>query len=504
MKKTWTNWAAQRGLIDPCKGEHTCASHSRVGSTLSILFLKFSQLRLSDINQLVLKSNSFQLLSFKAPTKPSSVVLARKEQKKVVEVLLEEEEEEDVKKVVVVEEIKEAQEQNKEKEHGQKKIITSVVIEKVDENNEEVMENESTQKELVSKDLDISPLDPDTETCEEKIAADTAVALKSIEVQFANSPDKSSEEKICTDEKIGEEERCQAESLISGEVSEDNGEVRREEDQGKVGGSSEKKTSTDNAKEPEGCDDCEDVIAEEKIYIATEEESSGGGCRQEACLVHHQPEIVTDAEETCVGKNLSSDNKDSVPREIAEEIVDNAFDSGSSTNTTDPEPSKHGEDFPLEENPGWDEEETWEDYDSEFDLEDCRQGRIPAYVEFEIGVWSSALWTSDMKWEKPAVEVEVEEVDGWGVPFDGELTNTSSFNGTWSSGSSSGDEGARKDTFDESDFCDSPVNSVDDSVSTDEGIVASDDEGSENLAVGEKKKKVIVDETSPGVVINAV
>ena len=470
-----------------------------------MLFLKLSQLRLSDINQLVLKSNSFQLLSFKAPTKPSSVVLARKEQKKVVEVLLEEEEEEDVKKVVVVEEIKEAQEQNKEKEHGQKMIITSVVIEKVDENNEEVMENESTQKELVSKDLDISPLDPDTETCEEKIAADTAVALKSIEVQFANSPDKSSEEKICTDEKIGEEERCQVESLISGEVSEDNGEVGREADQGKVGGSSEKQTSTDNAKEPEGCDDREDVIAEEKIYNATEEESSGGGCRQEACLVHHQPEIVTDAEEgTCVGKNLSSDNKDSVPREIVEEIVDNAIDSGSSINTTDPEPSKHGEDFPLEENLGWDEEETWEDYDSEFDLEDCRQGRIPAYVEFEIGVWSSALWTSDMKWEKPAVEVEVEEVDGWGVPFDGELTNTSSFNGTWSSGSSSGDEGARKDTFDESDFCDSPVNSVDDSVSTDEGIVASDDEGSENLAVGEKKKKVIVDETSPGVVINAV
>merc|ERR1711953_1230994 len=121
-------------------------------------------------------------------------------------------------------------------------------------------ENESTQKELVIKDLDISPLDPDTETCEEKIAADTVVVLKSIEVQFANSPDKSSEEKISTDEKIGEEERCQAESLISGEVSQDNGEVRREEDQGKVGGSSEKKTSTTNAKDPEGCDDREDVI----------------------------------------------------------------------------------------------------------------------------------------------------------------------------------------------------------------------------------------------------
>ena len=142
---------------------------------------------------------------------------------------------------------------------------------------------------------------------------------------------------------------------------------------------------------------------------------------------------------------------------------------------------------------------TWEDYDSEFDLEDCRQNRIPAYVEFEIGVWSSALWTSDMKWEKPVV-TEAEEVVGWGVPFD-HLNNTSS-NGTWSSSSSSGDEGARKDTFDESDFCDSPINGADDSVSTDEGIVASDDEVSEK-AVSEKIKKVIVDEPSP-LVVNTV
>ena len=95
------------------------------------------------------------------------------------------------------------------------------------------------------------------------------------------------------------------------------------------------------------------------------------------------------------------------------------------------------------------------------------------------------------------VVVEAEEVVGWGMPFD-HLTNTSS-NGTWSSSSSSGDEGARKDTFDESDFCDSPVNGADDSVSTDEGIVASDDEVSEK-AVSEKIKKVIVDETSPVVV----
>jgi len=256
------------------------------------------------------------------------------------------------------------------------------------------------------------------------------------------------------------------------------------------------------------------VIEEEKKFDATESEGSTGegeeDCSQEACLVH-QPEIVTDAEEepAPVGKGLSTENslvpdneshesEESVPNKIVEELIEIAIDSARPTIATDPEPSKSAENFPLEENlgVGWDEEDTWEDYDSEFDVEDCRQSRIPAYVEFEIGVWSSALWTSDMKWEKPVV-VEAEEVVGWGMPFD-HLTNTSS-NGTWSSSSSSGDEGARKDTFDESDFCDSPVNGADDSVSTDEGIVASDDEVSEK-AVSEKIKKVIVDETSPAVV----
>ena len=96
--------------------------------------------------------------------------------------------------------------------------------------------------------------------------------------------------------------------------------------------------------------------------------------------------------------------------------------------------------------------------------------------------------------------VESEEVVGWGVPFD-HLINTSS-SGTWSSSSSSGDEGGQKDTFDESDFCDSPVNGGDDSVSTDEGIVASDDEVSEK-AVLKKIKRVIVNEPSP-VMVNTV
>jgi len=155
LKKNWTNWAAQRGLINPCKGEHTCSSHSQ------------------------------------APTKPSSVVLARKEQKKVVEVLVEEEEEdraeeeeenkeEEIKeeeiKVVEIkvvenkeeEEKEEKEEQKKEQSQGETKIVTSVVVEKVDENDE-------TENEVVNKDADVdnspqvrrnseqSPLDLDTE-----------------------------------------------------------------------------------------------------------------------------------------------------------------------------------------------------------------------------------------------------------------------------------------------------------------------------------------------------
>ena len=478
---------------------------------------------------------------------------------------MEEEEEEDkVDEEEAKEENKEEIKEENE-EHSQKKIVTSVVVEKVDENDEKEKELLGKDADVDISPLvrrkPESPLDPDTEKCAdsgEKIAAvatETVVASERIEaaVQFAKSPDKSFENKSeeileekeaivqnpvetenadegvidsdvredvsdqvleeishshqeqqSNEEEVAAEDRCQVDiNLLPAEVSEDNEVVKKEE---------EKESPV------EGCSlERSEVIEEEKKFDATESEGSTGegeeDCSQEACLVH-QPEIVTDAEEepAPVGKGLSAENslvpdneshesEESVPNKILEELIENAIDSARPTIATDPEPSKSAENFPLEENlgVGWDEEDTWEDYDSEFDLEDCRQSRIPAYVEFEIGVWSSALWTSDMKWEKPVV-VEAEEVVGWGMPFD-HLTNTSS-NGTWSSSSSSGDEGARKDTFDESDFCDSPVNGADDSVSTDEGIVASDDEVSEK-AVSEKIKKVIVDETSP-VVVNTV
>jgi len=363
------------------------------------------------------------------------------------------------------------------------------------------------------------------------VAAETLVASESIEVtsiQFAESPDnksfenKSEEEEATivepgrdakdsdiqedvnvlvledigqscqaqqsNEEKIDAGDRCQVE-----EVSEENEVVMKEEE--------------NSTEEEQSSSEREEVIADDETSTFVSESDEGSeDCSQEACLVH-QPEIVSDVEEeeALVGKGLSTENsivpgkyeeesEEQAAKEIVEELIEQAIEFARPTIVTEPEPSKSEDNFPLEG--GWDEEDTWEDYDSEFDLEDCRQSRIPAYVEFEIGVWSSALWTSDMKWEKPVV-VEAEEVVGWGVPFD-HLTNTSS-NGTWSSSSSSGDEGARKDTFDESDFCDSPVNGADDSVSTDEGIVGSDDEVSEK-AVSKKITKVIVDEPSPAVV----
>ena len=472
---------------------------------------------------------------------------------------MEEEEEEDRVEEIKEDETKEEEikvEETKEHSRGQEKIVTSVVVEKVDE-------NDATQTEVESKDADVdksphfrrkpeSPLDPDTEKCDDsskKIAAETVVASEIIEeaaVQIAESPEENEVvtqnsgedenakdvmdpdvrevlEEISQDSchaeqsdggKIGAEERFQVEtSLVSAEeVSEDSEVVKKEEST--VEGRSweredvkEKTPTKDETKFEESCREREEVKEEDVTFDVTESEGSRD-CSQEACLVH-QPEIVTDAEEQpAAGKCLSAEkslvpeneNEESVPNEIVDELIENAIESARPTIATDPEPSKSADTFPLEENlGGWEEEDTWEDYDSEFDLEDCRQNRIPAYVEFEIGVWSSALWTSDMKWEKPVV-TEAEEVVGWGVPFD-HLNNTSS-NGTWSSSSSSGDEGARKDTFDESDFCDSPVNGADDSVSTDEGIVASDDEVSEK-AVSEKIKKVIVDEPSP-LVVNTV
>jgi len=489
LKKNWTNWAAQRGLIDPCKGEHTCSSHSQ------------------------------------APTKPSSVVLARKEQKKVVEVLVEEEEEDRVEEeenkeegIKVVEdkeeeEIKEGEEQSQ----GEKKIVTSVVVEKVDENDE--TENEVASKNAdvdkspqVRRNPELSPLDLDTGKSDDSreksnnsagksaaVAAETLVASQNIEVaaiQFSESADnKSFENKSKEEEETiqypGGDEDAKESLTNSDQVSEDVGQSHQD--------STEEQSTVSREREDKIFD-----VTESDECSGEREEEEIGDCSQEACLVH-QPEIVTDAEEeAAVGKSLSAENslvpdnneesEEQVPKEIVEELIEHAIESARPFIVADPEPSKSADNFPLEG--GWDEEDTWEDYDSEFDLEDCRQSRIPAYVEFEIGVWSSALWTSDMKWEKPVV-VESEEVVGWGVPFD-HLTNTSS-NGTWSSSSSSGDEGARKDTFDESDFCDSPVNGADDSVSTDEGIVASDDEVSEK-AVSKKITKVIVDEPSPTVV----
>merc|ERR1719220_2486196 len=164
LKKNWTNWAAQRGLIDPCRGEHTCSSHSQ------------------------------------APTKPSSVVLARKEQKKLVEVLVEEEEEN-------------IEVGNKELIQCQAVTVTSVVVEQVNE-------GDRPKKELVSSEVSLdlspplvcrkpkSPLDSDTGEFGDTVAAEEPLVKKEIEVvQSTETPDLerdgSAEDRSCeTSEEI--------------------------------------------------------------------------------------------------------------------------------------------------------------------------------------------------------------------------------------------------------------------------------------------------------------
>ena len=479
----------------------------------------------------------------------------KEEEIKVVEIKVVENKEE--------EEKEEKEEQKKEHSQGETKIVTSVVVEKVDENDETENVNKDADVDnspQVRRNSEQSPLDLDTEKSDdsreksnesaeesdesrvksEAVAAETLVASESIEVtaiQFAESPDnksfenKSEEEEATILKPDGDANDSDVREDVNVQVLEDIGQSRQaQQSHGEKIEAGERcqveetevvKKEEENSTEAEQSSlEGEEVVAEDETStLVTESDEGSGACSQEACLVH-QPEIVTDAEKeeeeeeereeeeegAPVGRGPSTEtslvpenneeevSEEQVPKEIVDELIEQAIESARPTILAEPEPSKSADAFPLEV--GWDEEDTWEDYDSEFDLEDCRQSRIPAYVEFEIGVWSSALWTSDMKWEKPVV-AESEEVVGWGVPFD-HLTNTSS-NGTWSSSSSSGDEGARKDTFDESDFCDSPVNGGDDSVSTDEGIVASDDEVSEK-AVSKKITKVIADEPSPAVV----
>merc|ERR1719167_1355267 len=347
-----------------------------------------------------------------------------------------------------------------------------------------------------------SPLDSDTGEFGDSVAAEELLIKKEIEVvQSTETPDlekdESAEDRSCEpSEEINITNEQQDSSEGGGSTSEEQGGLGMES---RVAGEEviEEEELSSEVEESEGSSRERRSDLEQSSLEDEEEENRK--CRQEACLVHHQPDIVTDAEKDNVDAEEETHNVEdsssvksdavecevSVPNEIVEELIGNVIGS------TDPEPSKLTDN--LEENTGgWDEEETWEDYDSEFDLEE--NSRIPAYVDFEIGVWSSALWTSDMMWEKQAVEEEEEKEEvGWEAPFD-HFTNASS-NCTWSTISSSGDDATGKDTFDESDFCDSPVNSIDDSVSTDEGIVASDDETSEKALV--MKKAVFSDNCNP-------
>lgn len=193
-------------------------------------------------------------------------------------------------------------------------------------------------------------------------------------------------------------------------------------------------------------------------------------------------------------------------KDISENILDSVIDIVVSNKNIDSyEPI---DDMELQESYGnsWEEEDTWDDYISE-DLE-YFSGTDKSYADFEIGVWSSALWTSDMKVEK-CVDVK-EEVVGWGMPVDrtseGDETVGSVGSECWDTwvvtvSDTKKDIGRRrtkKDSLDnDSDVCESPTN--EDSVSTDEGIVATDDE---DIAVVNLKKVLVVNPGSDEAGIN--
>merc|ERR1719370_1427169 len=189
------------------------------------------------------------------------------------------------------EETKEGEGQNKEHSQGQKKIVTSVVVEKVDE-------NDATQKELVSKDVDVdisplvrrkpeSPLDPGTEKCDDsckKIAAETVVASESIEeatVQFAESPDESfennSEEFLEEKEEIipnpGEDENAK-EGVMDFGVREDVGDQVLEEDSHQAEQSNEEKIGAEERCQVETSLISPEEESEDSEVVQKEEEES--------------------------------------------------------------------------------------------------------------------------------------------------------------------------------------------------------------------------------------
>ena len=224
--------------------------------------------------------------------------------------------------------------------------------------------------------------------------------------------------------------------------------------------------------------------------VAAPDAASGGscwctdavGCGRDWCLVHGQAklemvaEVFLEEEMEAAGPIQSPPaaaeaEEEMSPVEIAEELLETVL----AEVFLEPEASKLELSLYDYEN-SWEEEDTWEDYHSHHDFSD----RVAAigYAEFEIGVWNSALWTSDMKGME-ARSVEVEEVEGWGDLLGDDKA---------------GAEGrGRNESGCVSDLCESPTNyRADDSVSTDEGIVGTDDD--EDVVKGkevEKRKKVL-------------
>ena len=400
-------------------------------------------------------------------------MLARKEQRKVVEPLVEEEdgvrEVEVVVEAVVLEEevnVKELEVLEEHSEDTEKEVSPS--------NEETALESTTAEREVevVANETEIS-LASSIEREIEAVQLSATLDLKETEnyTELVEEQETAMEEKVkelMVDEEVVEEEMV--EELV-------------------IELAPQAELATEGLK----------AELEPEVKEVTAEEEKERECAQEACLVHTvevtdtseptEEAIAPEATETVVDELelVEESGRENATAEVSSKeaaagIVETVLGRVFPVHTSHPADLEDLDEFVPGALGHWEEEDTWEDYDVDLNLE-----HFKGYADFEIGVWNSALWTSEVRYEKPPLE---EEVVGWGAPTDS-LRVRAETCGSWSSSSVEG-EGPRKDTFDESDFCDSPINEADDSVSTDEGIFATDDEETEGKAV--EKQKVVTRE----------
>lgn len=478
IRRHYTNWAAKKGLIDPCRHHGHSHTHSQ------------------------------------APTKPSSLVLARKEYKERMEDLFEEDAS-DIDKGIN-DDIMITKVDTLEKEDQEAYMdINSVSIE-IKTAGEYIPEDDIEDDILITHATEEKGVLNDNPNEENK--KDPIYAIEE-QIEVVNTNIHSVKIEVNNTFKVQHPKEVDEPEMLQRIVCEQKplSEIARFENDLKLGDSSRSseqkdsdnnnptivslaigETMTENYQVPE--DDIKDtlVIGEsiptadtfdihESVNIPSRQMNAQGVDIVDEVLVPDSLENEVEA----MNDNYIHDiiQKEVDAWEISEEILNFVIAKVVSNEDIDL--------FEPEDNyyrKSWDEEDTWEDYINEdTDLNDLCDDKVKGYLDFEIGVWNSALWTSDMKQE--CIDEVIEETIGWGVPFDKVIDKEGAV-GFFAVGDDASENRdsilweRRKNNSEgnESDLCESPVNSADDSISTDEGIVATDDEevGVTNL------KKILV------------